>query len=340
VTRIRERQETSPRQWLTGSLRRAAHALRRARGGNDYQPPSQAGLDWWLGPLYDEKLSAIDAACADRKSADFALFRDLDDDLWAVLLSRDYAAYPNIRALLPSAPAPDLQQRWNGTSGLELLRQSKAFYAKARGRFAEHGSLPLSDARVLDFGCGWGRLTRFFARDVQPGSLYACDPVTEILDICRRTNVPATIARSEFVPERLPFSEQFDLVFSFSVFTHLSERAHQACLRAIHTGLAPGGIFIATIRSPAYLHQTPLIRAALDSLGPNPLAALAEPRYLFVAHGADPNHPQYAGGEMDYGETVITLPYLRRRWGELFELLDISLLTGDMHQVVLTLRRR
>jgi hypothetical protein len=43
---------------------------------------------------------------------------------------------------------------------------------------------------------------------------------------------------------------------------------------------------------------------------------------------------------MDYGETVISLPYVRERWSEQFELLDVALLTEDMHQVVVTLRRR
>ena len=41
-----------------------------------------------------------------------------------------------------------------------------------------------------------------------------------------------------------------------------------------------------------------------------------------------------------YGETAITLPYVRERWGRWFELLHVDLLLGDLHQVVLTLRRR
>ena len=43
---------------------------------------------------------------------------------------------------------------------------------------------------------------------------------------------------------------------------------------------------------------------------------------------------------MTYGETVITLPYVRERWSPLFELLDVDLLVGDLYQLMLTLRRR
>jgi hypothetical protein len=82
------------------------------------------------------------------------------------------------------------------------------------------------------------------------------------------------------------------------------------------------------------------MRPLLDELGSDPLAALTQPRYLFVPHAAEPQHPQYHGGEMTYGETVISLAYVRERWAPLFELVDVSLLTEDMHQVVVTLRRR
>ena len=71
------------------------------------------------------------------------------------------------------------------------------------------------------------------------------------------------------------------------------------------------------------------MRPLLDSLGADPLAALAEPGTCFVPHAAEPQHPQYHGGEMTYGETVISL-YIEQRWAPLFELVDVSLLTEDM----------
>jgi SAM-dependent methyltransferase len=301
-------------------------------------PPG--AYDSWLGHLFDEELRGIDERCVGAGLEAFAQFADLDDDLWTVLLSREYSLYANIRALLPDAPEPALQRRWNGEAGLELLRQSQAFYVKTRQRFRTHCETPLRQARVLDFGCGWGRLTRFFARDVDPGLLYGCDPVDDILEVCRRTRVPATLAQSDFVPDQLPFEERFNLVFAFSVFTHLSESAHERCLKAIHASLEPGGILIATIRPPAYLQHHPLMAPALEALGPDPMAALQEPRYVFVSHGAEPDHPQYAGGEMTYGEAVISLPYVQDRWTKLFDVVDVSLSTVDMYQVMVTLRRR
>jgi SAM-dependent methyltransferase len=296
-------------------------------------------IDDWLVPCFGERLGELDRACAG-DSFSFEAFRDLDDELWAMLLSRQYRTYPNILARLPELPEPALQRRWNGTSGLALAAQSARFYSAVKELYGRRGERELAASRVLDFGCGWGRLTRFFARDLAPDRLFGCDPVDDILEVCRRTGVPATLARSEFVPDRLPFDGPFDLVYAFSVFTHLSELAHESCLRAIHASLGAGGVLIVTIRPPAYLTSNELMRPLIADLGPDLLASLREPRYLFVPHAAEPDHPQYGGEEMTYGETVITLPYVRQRWRHLFELTDVRLLLGDPHQLVLALRRQ
>jgi SAM-dependent methyltransferase len=296
-------------------------------------------FDPWLS-LFEERLTELDHAASRDGEAALPRFRELDDDVWTVLLTRSYERDPGIRDLMPLLPDPDLQLRWNGASGLELLTQGKVFYRRSQAAVARHGTGTLERATVLDFGCGWGRLTRFFIRDLAAGSLFGCDAVESILEFCRHSGIPAEFALCDPRPARLPFERKFDLVLAFSVFTHLSEPAHEACLRAIHEALAPGGLFLATIRSPAYLTGHELGAELRRQLQDDPLTAFQSPQYLFAPHPADPDHPQFIGGEMDYGETVISLPYVRERWAEWFELLDVALLTEDMHQVALTLRRR
>jgi SAM-dependent methyltransferase len=145
--------------------------------------------------------------------------------------------------------------------------------------------------------------------------------------------LPAVLARSDFVPERLPFDETFDLAFSFSVFTHLSEQASLACLRALHAGLRPGGTLILTVRPPEYVELNEAMHSLRDEAEP------AGAVHLFVPHAADPSHPQYGGGEMHYGEAVVTLPYVRERWAPLFELREVDAMAADPYQLVLTLTR-
>jgi SAM-dependent methyltransferase len=346
LARIRREYESSLSWRLTRPVRavgRIGRALRPARATDEVpQPPAQDQLDSWLEHFYGDRLAAIDAACAQgSEGPGYAAFRGLDDDLWALLLTQQYELYPHIRRLLPSMPEPELQELWNGRSGLPLAHQSRAFYAKLRLSFERHGERPLADASVLDFGCGWGRLTRYFARDVAPGRLYGCDPVEGILDVCRANRVPATVARSGFLPDRLPFDERFDLAFAFSVFTHLSEEAHTRSLQALHRSLREGGLLIVTIRPPEYLFSCAALLPLVDALGPDIEASLRDPRYLFVPHAADPSHfQQHDQGQIDYGETVITMPYVRERWSRWFKLLEVDLQLEDLHQVILTLRRK
>ena len=310
--------------------RRAVESLRST--------PAETGLDQWLEPLFGDELDRIEAEIDGAGPEGYAAFRDLDDDLWSLLLTLEYEGWPGIRSFLPGLPDPALQQMWNGTSGPALAAQSVCFYRKLKEMQSRFGAGELEQANVLDFGCGWGRLTRMLARDLEPGRLFGCDPVENILDVSRESGVPAKLARSEFLPESLPFDEDFDLVFSFSVFTHISEAAHMASLEAIHGGLKPGGLFVVTVRPPAYLDFNPLMAPANQALGPDRDRALEEPHYIFVSHETE-GHPQFDGQEMSYGETVITLPYVRENWSPMFELLDVSVMTGDMYQVALTLRK-
>ncbi len=135
-------------------LRAAGRRLRAFAPGGPQAPDPDASrtrADGWLR-LFDKELAPIEAACRDGGGERYALFRDLDPDLWALLLTQEYDSYPNIRALLPDVPEPALQELWNGLSGVALARQSRAFYVRLCEGFKGHSDTPLGEARVLDFG--------------------------------------------------------------------------------------------------------------------------------------------------------------------------------------------
>lgn len=307
---------------------REAHRTERGFGS------PHVALDSWLEHFYGKELAALDAACAGGEGDDpYRLFRDLDDELWAMLLTQQYGLYPHIRSVLPDMPEAALQELWNGASGLPLAVQSKDFYVRLKKSFERHGQSSLEQADVLDFGCGWGRLIRYLARDVTPGRLFGCDPVEEVLEVCRTTGVPGKLARSAFLLESLPFDQPFDLIYCFSVFTHLSEPAHERALSALHQGMRPGGLLVVTIRPPAYLASEPM-RALRELPAPSDLS------YLFVPHPTNPWQPKPSSpDEITYGDAVLTLDYVRERWTSRFELLAVDFLLSDPYQVTLTLRR-
>jgi hypothetical protein len=145
---------------------RIARRLRaRATGGAG----ARQRYDSWLEAFHGDRLRAIDDACAGGGPECFALFGDLDADLWALLLAKEYDAYPNIRALLPDLPEPSLQELWNGASGVPLAAMGASFYRRLCERFAELSAVALADARVLDFGCGWGDSRGSWPATSRPG---------------------------------------------------------------------------------------------------------------------------------------------------------------------------
>ncbi len=328
--------------WLTGTVPAVPDVdalLRRARGSRladaaralRASPQAAAGLadppqDYteWLRACTTADLETADARAA--HDLDYTAFAALDDDVWAMLLSQDHTAYPGLKAFLPAVPDPALQELWNGASGARLANQTKTFVAKVRERFAEHGAVALTAATVLDHGVGWGRIIRHFARFVPVERLHGTDPAAMILNVCRRDRVPATLHQTAFLPESLPVSD-VDLAYCFSVFTHLSERAADVNLDALHAAMVPGAILVATIRPPAYADLVDGLR--------RPRGA----EHVFLPHPAEPSHHQWDGGEMTYGEAIIAVDHVREHWAPRFTLLDATPLVGDLHQVVLTLRR-
>ncbi len=95
--------------------------------------------------------------------------------------------------------------------------------------------------RVLEVGCGSGRLTRLVAPRVAPGGeLVAFDVSLGMMAATRRRRVPpgAWLARASVL--RLPFAEgTFDRALCFCVLPHLLEPGR--AMVELHRVLRPGG---------------------------------------------------------------------------------------------------
>ena len=258
----------------------------RSRGAAGRQAARPSRLDSWLEHLSTASAWRPSTPPARTAGAErFALFRDLETDLWALLLTQRVRRLPeHPRAAARRAPIRALQELWNGTSGVALAAQSAAFYKRLRERFAEHTGRGLAEARVLDFGCGWGRLTRFLARDVAPGRLYGCDPAQQILDVCAQARVPRD-PRTQRLRARARCPSRSPSTWPSP--SRSSPTSPSAAHEALPAGAARGAggrarSSSSTVRPPAY--AAPL--AAPDA-GRSPVPARgAQPRYLFVPHPA------------------------------------------------------
>jgi SAM-dependent methyltransferase len=103
-----------------------------------------------------------------------------------------------------------------------------------------------SGKRILDFGCGAGKLLRHFLPETVTCEFIGCDIDEPSIEWLREHFSPPlnVFVCSEEPGLTLP-DEHVDLVLAMSVFTHLTE--HWAgWLREIHRVLRPGGLLIST----------------------------------------------------------------------------------------------
>ena len=72
-------------------------------------------------------------------------------------------------------PEVSIQETYTGGSGDSTLREGFNAYRLFKKCYETHVG-PIESCRaVLDFGCGWGRIIRFFLKDVEPEKLLGVD---------------------------------------------------------------------------------------------------------------------------------------------------------------------
>lgn len=107
--------------------------------------------------------------------------------------------------------------------------------------------------RLLDLGCGNGRLRRFIDKNLLPdGNYFGFDISQGLLDIARRDHPQDHFFRGSFA-EKLPFgADNFEIIASVAAFHHLLNKKDQkACLAELHRILKPGGtLFLTTWKIP------------------------------------------------------------------------------------------
>lgn len=205
-----------------------------------------------------------------------------------------------LRSRLPTMASDEVQRNWTGNCGQALMNQSVAFVRTMLSMQGSRGGKETASLRILDFGCGWGRLLRLLLKFVPADGLHGVDPWHRSIDLCREHGIPCRLALSDYVPRSLPFDGPFDLVYAFSVFTHLSESTARAALSTIRRSIAEDGLLCLTIRPVEYWHHH----------GPNGEPACIDQHrhhgFAFLPHA----NREPVAGEITYGDTSMTLDHL------------------------------
>jgi SAM-dependent methyltransferase len=164
--------------------------------------------------------------------------------------------------------------------------------------------------RVLDFGCGVGKVLRHFAAEAALAEFTGCDIHEPSVDWIRRNLCPPFSAFVCSAEPALPYSDDyFDLIYAFSVYTHLDE-SWAAWLLEHHRVLAEDGLLLVSFLGEGMLR--PLTGEQWDErlIGMNTL---------------------WAGKPWDQGGPIVFHSpwWLQAHWGRAFDVVRIVPHTGE-----------
>ncbi len=174
----------------------------------------------------------------------------------AGLVGPAFRIYERIVSLRPGRPAPvdgsplpprRLMVRVAGTADADwFLRSGRAAY----DAIAAHVPLDSLES-VLDFGCGCGRVTRYW--ESFAGAVSGSDVNEQAIEWCRKNLGFASFERNELAPPLVFGAGTFDLVYALSVFTHLTAALQVAWRDELLRVLRSGGLLLLTTHGRSYV---------------------------------------------------------------------------------------
>lgn len=241
--------------------------------------------------------------------------------------------YPKLASMLPKMADDAVQVKWTGSSGMKSLMQSIDFIRDAAYSYSNITGRGLRTARVLDFGCGYGRLVRLMYYFISEKNLWGVDPWSKSIELCQAAGLDGNFFISDNLPKSLPVGDtRFDFIYAFSVFTHLSKRAAITALQTLETYLEDDGVILITIRPIEYweaIHRNMTQQPVTDQI-----AAHEKEGFAFVPHAGP-----VVDGEITYGDTSMTLEWIEQQVPSLRVVqLDRSYTTP--YQLVVYLKKR
>ncbi len=258
-----------------------------------------------------------------------SLLEGLSDEFYFWLITDGYNLDPIVRSYLPTMPSELIQASYTGSSGQATLREAYLAYEVFK-RTAKSNSIDISKcSNILDFGCGWGRIMRFFLKDIESSALHGVDIDEAMITVCKQSNLNCEFRVISPLPP-VPFAEEmFDIIYLYSVFTHLSEAAHLEWLDEFRRILKPGGLLIATTRPRAFiLHCAELRGQNVETWQTGAARSFVDTEQMLrVYDSGEFCHSATGGGVVQdksfYGETCISKRYAEKNWTKYFSGVDL-----------------
>lgn len=185
-----------------------------------------------------------------------AVFGSLTPEEWMELLARSIDERVIDGVEFPGFPPPEFQSQIHGHYGRQSLFEAAEFY-----KFVKSHGLTGSKAQwfgkghLLDFGAGWGRITRMFLRDFPLRHIVGYEPSNRFCSVARSKNPFVSFLSGGYLPDGMIPNARFDLVVGWSVFSHLSRQSARAWLAELQRVTRPGAAIVMTTWGRRFLDR-------------------------------------------------------------------------------------
>lgn len=204
---------------------------------------------------------------------------------------------------LPPAKLADLvigtkEVAWYQLGGL-FMHQAIATCLRRHGR-------PVDSLKsMLDFGCGCGRILRWWAALRNQCEIWGCDYNPVLIEWCQKelSNIGHYKVNQADPPLDFP-DNKFEFIYSYSVFTHFAASRQMPWFREIARILEPGGLFLLTTHGRRVAWRVGLSAEQLKQLEEQGMIGLGEEldgeNYCTAYHS-----PKYMAGLKEIGLEMV-----------------------------------
>ena len=182
--------------------------------------------------------------------------------------------------------------------------------------------LPGPPEKMLDFGCGWGRMLRLLRKSgvLDETEVFGCDIDDEGLRFVERTVPRVAVSIHAGSPPTAYVNGEFDLIYAYSVFSHLPPKPHMAWAGELRRICKVGGTVCVTTQGMNFLKwclanpDLHLPKLISDVVSSDAVSKYEAGEYLYALDS--PLRP-------DYGHAVVPRSYFEKNWRPLgFEIVD------------------
>lgn len=133
---------------------------------------------------------------------------------------------------------------------------------------SKYYDLSKPDKKILDWGCGPGRIVRHLPALLPTAEIYGTDYNESYIKWCSE-NLKGILFSANKIDPPMNFEASFlDAIIGLSIFTHLSEKNHFAWINELHRIIKPGGEVLITTQGEAYRSRlTPKEKKIFDAGG-------------------------------------------------------------------------